>query len=371
MKLSVVILNYKVPHHLILCLDSVTKAIENIDAEIIVVDNNSEDESCDLVKKNFPSVNLIINTENTGFSKGNNKGVAKAKGDYLCILNPDTVVPEDCFIKLFEYHQKLKNPGAIGVQLIDGSGEFLEESKRNVPTPQVALKKLLGNCSSYYNSDLEKDKNGPTDILVGAFMFLKTDLYLKVGGFDEDYFMYGEDIDFSFRIKKAGFQNYYYGGSKVLHFKGESTTKDKVYLKHFFNAMYIFFEKHFKTYETSFKFVKHSLKIKRSIEKMKLKPSKTQNLKFKKVNLVSEDINLRASLNVKVNTDVNLVSNIDSEIRDTLIVIDTKYTGYKECISLLADLKSKNNAFRIKPRNHHFMIGSESKYIKGEVTDLS
>ncbi len=354
-----------------LCLDSVTKAIENIDAEIIVVDNNSEDQSCDLVKQNFPKVNLIRNTENSGFSKGNNKGVKSAKGEYLCILNPDTVVPEDCFSKLFKHYLELENIGAIGVQLIDGSGEFLEESKRNVPTPRVALKKLLGRPSSYYNFDLEKDKNGSTNILVGAFMFLKTDLYVSIGGFDEDYFMYGEDIDFSYRIKKAGFQNYYFGKSKVLHFKGESTTKDHVYLKHFFNAMCIFYKKHFKTYGTSFKLIKQSLKLKKSIEKLKLNSVKTQSREFKNVYLFSEDRDLQAYLKVKLNSNVNLISKINSEIKSALIVIDANHVQYKDCIEMITELKSKNNVFRIKPRNYNFMIGSDSKYLKGEVVDLS
>lgn len=354
-----------------LCLDSVTKAIEMIDAEIIVVDNNSEDESCELVEKNFPKVSLIRNTENSGFSKGNNKGVERAKGEYLCILNPDTVVSEDCFINLFDYYQTIENAGAIGVQLIDGTGEFLEESKRNVPTPRVALQKLLGNSYSYYNFDLKKEENGPTDILVGAFMFLKTDLYLNVGGLDEDYFMYGEDIDFSYRILKAGYQNYYYGKSKVLHFKGESTTKDQIYLKHFFNAMYIFYRKHFKTYKTTFKLVKQCLKFTRALKKLKLKSTKVQSQKFKQVYLISESTHLQASLKAKINSDVKMISELNSELKETLMVMDANHVPYKECIEMITKLKSKQNAFRIIPGNFNFMIGSESKCMKGEVTDLS
>lgn len=353
-----------------LCLDSVTKAIENIEAEIIVVDNNSEDESCNLVEKNFPEVHLIKNTENSGFSKGNNKGVEKAQGEFLCILNPDTVVPEDCFINLFDYYQSLDKVGAIGVQLVDGTGEFLEESKRNVPTPKVALKKLFGNSSTYYNYDLEKEDTGSTDILVGAFMFLKTDLYRQVGGLDEDYFMYGEDIDFSYSIKKAGFQNFYYGPTKVLHFKGESTTKDQVYLKHFFNAMYIFYKKHFKTYKTSFKLVKQSLKLTRFFEKLKLKSSKPGHQKFKQVYLISANRPLQACLKAKVNSDVHLISEINSELKNALLVMDASHASYKDCIEMMTRLKSKQNAFRIIPVKFNFMIGSESKYMKGEVIDL-
>lgn len=354
-----------------LCLDSVTKAIESIDAEIIVIDNNSADKSCELVKQNFTEVNLIRNTENSGFSKGNNKGVKKAKGKYLCILNPDTVVPEDCFTKLFKYHQELENPGAIGVQLVDGTGEFLEESKRNIPIPRVAIKKLLGNSSSYYNFDLKKDENGPTDILVGAFMFMETRLFQDIGGFDEDYFMYGEDIDLSYRIHKAGFQNYYFGESKVLHYKGESTTKDQEYLKNFFNAMYIFYKKHFKNYTNSFKLVKQSLKLSMIFEKMKLKSIKPNKQNFKKVYLISKDKSLKNKLETKVSLEINLISRISTTTKDTLIVMDADQIEYRDCIKTIVDLKSRNNVFRIKPRNYNFMIGSESKYVKGEVIDLS
>ncbi|MFO7744954.1 MAG: glycosyltransferase family 2 protein [Psychroflexus sp.] len=371
MKLSIVILNYKVPHHLMLCLDSVSRAIESIDAEIIVVDNNSEDESCELVEKNFPGVLLISNSKNLGFSKGNNIGVKKAKGEFLCILNPDTVVPEDCFTKLFDHHQKVKNPGVIGVQLIDGSGEFLEESKRNIPTPQVALKKLSGNCSSYYNFNLAKEEDGPTDILVGAFMFMKTKLYLNIGGFDEDYFMYGEDIDLSYRILKAGYQNYYLGSTKVLHFKGESTTKDQVYLNRFYNAMYIFYKKHFKNYKTTFRLVNQIFKVIIFFEIMKLKSIEIQSLKFNEIHLISENKCLQNKIKAKLNSEINVITKTNSELENAFIIIDANCLQYSDSIKVITDLKSKNNAFRIKPRNYNFMIGSESKHLKGEVIDLS
>jgi GT2 family glycosyltransferase len=354
-----------------LCLDSVTKATERIEAEIIVVDNNSEDESYELVDKNFPEVHFIRNTENLGFSKGNNIGVNQAKGEFLCILNPDTVVPEDCFIKLIAYYQSLKNPGAIGVQLVDGSGEFLQESKRNIPTPGVALKKLMGNCSSYYNFKLEKDQKGPTDILVGAFMFMKTELYQHIGGFDEDYFMYGEDIDLSYRILKAGFQNYYLGSTQVLHFKGESTTKDQVYLNRFFNAMYIFYKKHFRNYKTSFKLVKQSLRVTMALEKMRLRSIKAQSKEFKELHLVSKNKCLQDKIKARFNPSFSLASDINSEIEDGFIIMDANQLQYSQCIKIMTDLRSRNNAFRIIPRNYKFMIGSESKYMKGEVIDLS
>jgi len=371
LKLSIVILNYKVPHHLMLCLDSVTKSIENIEAEIIVVDNKSLDASCELVRKNFPEVQLISNKENLGFSKGNNIGVKKAQGEFLCILNPDTVVPEDCFENLLKYYQELKKPGAVGVQLIDGSGKFLKESKRNIPTPRVALKKLTGNSSSYYNFKLEKEDKGSTDILVGAFMFMKTEVYLNIGGFDEDYFMYGEDIDLSYRILKAGFQNYYLGSVKVLHFKGESTIKDQLYVNRFYEAMYIFYKKHFKNYKTSFSLVKQILKLTMALERIKLKSIKNRKQTFKETLLVSESKCLRNKVANRLNSKIKVSSKITSEVENSFIIIDSNYLQYRDCINIMTNLKSKNNAYRIKPRNYNFIIGSESKYLKGEVIDLS
>ena len=245
MELSVVILNYNVKFFLELCLKSVEQSITSIDAEIIVVDNDSSDDSCDMVKQKFPSVTLISNKENVGFAKANNQGVKIAKGEYVCILNPDTVIAEDTFIKLLEFAKTKSDIGAIGCKLIDGSGKFLPESKRNVPVVKVALQKLFGNGKNYYANHLNENETGKVDVLVGAFMFLKRDVYIKVKGFDEDYFMYGEDIDLSYKLLQSGFQNYYFGETTCIHYKGESTAKDKKYTERFYKAMKLFYKKHF------------------------------------------------------------------------------------------------------------------------------
>ena len=247
MKLSVIILNYNVRYFLELCIKSVQAAVKNIDAEIIVVDNNSSDNSCEMVSKLFPNVILIQNKENLGFSKGNNLAVAKAKGEYICVLNPDTVIAEDTYEALLNFSENKENLGIVGCKLINGSGLFLPESKRNIPYVSVSLKKILGNPKYYYANQLGANNIGEVDILVGAFMFLKKSVYNQVNGFDEDYFMYGEDIDLSYKIINAGYKNYYNGDITVIHFKGESTLKDKHYARRFYGAMQIFYEKHFKT----------------------------------------------------------------------------------------------------------------------------
>lgn len=252
LKISIVILNYNVKVFLDLCLSSVVRAIKNIDSEIIVVDNNSVDDSVGMVKTKYPEVQLIVNDYNAGFPKGNNIGVDKASGDYLFILNPDTVLPECFFDRLLRYYKDLQNVGIVGCKLIDGSGNFLMESKRGVPTPVVALSKVLGLYKlspkwfgNYYNMRLDKNKNGATDILVGACMFMKKSLYYELNGFDEGCFMYADDIDLSYRALKSGYQNYYCSDVEMIHFKGESTPKDLNYQFRFREAMQFFYKKHF------------------------------------------------------------------------------------------------------------------------------
>lgn len=354
-----------------MCLDSVSKAIEDLEAEIIVVDNHSEDESVDLVRRLYPNVNVISNEDNYGFSKGNNIGVQQAKGEYLCILNPDTIVSEDTFKVLLANYNQLEEPGAIGVQLIDGTGQYLEESKRNIPTPKVALNKLAGYSKSYYNYNLGKDSIGPTDILVGAFMFMKTELYREIGGFDEDYFMYGEDIDLSFRIIKAGYQNYYYGNTKVLHFKGESTTKDEVYLNRFFNAMLIFYKKHFKNYKTSFKVVKQILKLTQRIERIKLKSLKHRGYLKHEVVILSPNLELQKKIKTKLKIPISTSKELTSNFKNTCLIFDTENIEIKTCLEIMINQQFCNNSFRFKPRTHNFIIGSESKELKGEVLKLN
>ena len=211
MQLSVIILNYNVRYFLELCVQSVQSALTNIDSEIIVIDNNSNDGSCEMMKSNFPNIKLIQNKENVGFSKGNNIGVDQAKGDYICILNPDTVVAEDTFVKVLAFAERQKNLGIVGCRFIDGAGNFLPECKRGVPTPWVAFTKIAGLYKifprsgffgKYYAQHLSDKQNGKVDIIVGAFMLMKRELYLELEGFDEDCFMYSDDIDLSYRALK-------------------------------------------------------------------------------------------------------------------------------------------------------------------------
>lgn len=255
MQLSVIIVNYNVRYFLEQALRSVRKAMVGIDGDVWVVDNNSVDDSVRMVKTVFPEVKLIANAHNPGFSFANNQAIRASKGAYVLLLNPDTLVEEDTFSKCLEFMDAHPNAGALGVKLIDGSGKYLPESKRGFPSPWVAFCKTVGLSglfpksklfNRYYLGHLSENEIQEIDVLVGAFMFIRRDALEKAGLLDETFFMYGEDIDLSYRIQKAGYKNYYFPETKIIHYKGESTKKGSLnYVKTFYQAMIIFARKHF------------------------------------------------------------------------------------------------------------------------------
>lgn len=255
MELSVIIVNYNVKHFLEQCLYSVYGALKNTKAEVFVVDNNSVDGSVDLVRQKFPQVKLIVNDTNTGFSVANNQAMKQAGGKYILLLNPDTVVQEDTFEKVISFMNEHPKAGGLGIKMLDGKGNFLPESKRGLPTPWVAFYKIFGlakllpnskKFGQYHLTFLDKDKTHEVDILSGAFMLMRKEVLDKVGLLDETFFMYGEDVDLSYRITQAGYKNYYFADSSIIHYKGESTKKSSVnYVVVFYKAMAIFAKKHF------------------------------------------------------------------------------------------------------------------------------
>ena len=255
MKISVIIVNYNVRHFLEQCLHSVIKAAAGIRCEIIVVDNNSVDGSVALLKEKFSDVKLIENKKNTGFSVANNQAISVSNGEYVLLLNPDTVIQEDTLEKVIRFMDEHNDAGGLGVKMVDGKGNFLPESKRGLPTPSVAFYKIFGLSRLFHSSPtfgkyhltyLDKEDIHCVDVLSGAFMLLRKSALKKTGLLDEDYFMYGEDIDLSYRLQLAGFNNYYYPETTIIHYKGESTKKSSVnYVFVFYNAMKIFARKHF------------------------------------------------------------------------------------------------------------------------------
>ncbi len=255
MKLSIIIVNYNVKYFLEQCLHSVRKAIKSVDSEVFVVDNNSVDGSCAMVASKFPEVQLIENKVNTGFSVANNQAINFAKGEYVLLLNPDTLVEEDTFAKVVDFMDNTPDAGGLGVKMIDGNGNFLPESKRGLPTPWVAFYKVFGlskifpkskRFGKYHLGFLDKEQVHEIEVLSGAFMLLRKSVLDKIGLLDETFFMYGEDIDLSYRIILAGFKNYYFPKTTIIHYKGESTKKGSInYVVVFYKAMVIFAKKHF------------------------------------------------------------------------------------------------------------------------------
>ncbi len=254
-QLSVIIVNYNVSYFLEQCLHSVIKASEGLNIETFVVDNNSVDGSVDMVREKFPDVKLIANKDNVGFSRANNQAIRISNGKYVLLLNPDTLVEEDTFAKTIAYLDEHPDVGGLGVRMIDGQGQFLPESKRGLPTPLVAFYKIFGlsamfpksrTFSEYHLGYLSKEENHEIPILSGAFMMMRKETLDKVGLLDEDYFMYGEDIDLSYRITLGGYKNVYFSETRIIHYKGESTKKSSVnYVFVFYRAMLIFAKKHF------------------------------------------------------------------------------------------------------------------------------
>jgi GT2 family glycosyltransferase len=254
-QLSIIIVHYKVKYFLEQCLYAVQKAVKDIDAEILVVDNASQDGSITYLQPKFSSIKFIENTTNIGFGKANNQALVLAKGRFILFLNPDTIIAEDSLQKAIDLLEADKKVGACGIQMLDGGGRFLPESKRAFPNLRPALFKLIGlsalfPTSAYFNTyalgHLPANQNHPVAVLAGAFMMVKREVLDKTGAFDEQFFMYGEDIDLSYRIEKAGYKNYYLGETCILHFKGESTLKGSLnYVQLFYSAMIIFVKKHY------------------------------------------------------------------------------------------------------------------------------
>lgn len=375
MQLSVIILNYNVRYFLEQCVLSVQKALENIDGEIIVIDNNSSDDSCAMMKELFPNIKLIENKENLGFPKGNNIGVAQAKGEYICILNPDTVLAEDTFEKILNFVTlsavEVPNSeiGIIGCKLIDGTGNFLPESKRGIPTPWVAFTKIFGLYKisnvfgKYYAQHLTEDNSGKVEILVGAFMVMKRELYNEIGGFDENCFMYSDDIDLSYMAIKKGKINYYFHETTVIHYKGESTIRDEKYMKRFQEAMNFFYSKHFKKSFIFDIFMKmgafvfslmkknQSKEIKRTIDEYIIFSKKELQLNLNKKETILNDFG-----DFKNNLNLNIE-----------IIFDTKSFSNKDIINFMNCNISINLTFKNYIPNSNYAIGSNNSIDRGEI----
>ena len=293
MQLSVIIVNFNVKYFLEQCLHSVIKACDGLEVEILVVDNNSSDGSREYLSSIFPGVKFFWQGENQGFGRANNFALTRACGDYILFLNPDTIVPEDCFRICLRFFEKTPACGALGVHMVDGSGCFLKESKRMLPSPMASLYKMTGfarlfpsskKFAAYYCGHLPEKQINEVDVLAGAFMMISREMATTTKGFDEDFFMYAEDVDLSYRIQKAGKKNYYFPGTTIIHFKGESTSRlSQAYVEHFYGAMLLFVRKHYQHRMMMSRFTSLAIRISKMAAQLKLSFQRAVSPKSKSV----------------------------------------------------------------------------------------
>jgi GT2 family glycosyltransferase len=374
MELSVIILNYNASVFLELCVESVLRATKNLKAEIIVADNDSTDDSINRLVSRYDNVKIIRLDDNYGFSKGNNIAVEQARGEFICLVNPDVIVSEKVFEKSIDFFRSIEEshtersldnttnlePGFLGIKLIDGTGTFLPESKRRIPTPLNALNKLLGFSSSYYDKRLEENEDGATDVLVGAFIMGRKSVYQELGGLDERYFMYGEDIDLSYTALKNGYKNYYLGSQQAIHFKGESTVKDQLYQERFYGAISLFYEKHYPTGKLLSRLFKGILpKLSRKQEASDLSPSDRES-----IICVTNDPTFNpawASRSISWEELDRL-----EELKATL-VFDSKSLSFEDSMQFMNKRSELKSSFRFLTLDRSAYAGSDSSYHRGDV----
>lgn len=371
------------------CLSSVSAAMKETDGEVIVVDNASGDRSVAWLKPRFPSVIFLEEKENLGFAKANNKALEIAKGDFILFLNPDTIIPEDAFTKCIQFLEMHPNAGAVGVRMIDGSGNFLAESKRSLPTPSSAFFKLTGLSSLFPSSSIfSKYSLGnlpekgvyEVDVLSGAFIMIPKKVLTLTGGLDENFFMYGEDIDLSYRIQKKDFHNFYLGDITIIHFKGESTKKGSFnYVRIFYRAMFLFVQKHYKGFGNWWMkaFLKTGITARAFISVLAL-PFR------KKKKSVAEKIRLAALIGNPTQTVKDILKQHNPSIRFEEIPVEQASTSssnadavvfcigslsYKEAIEIVS--KRGNYSFKWHGLNTFSIVSSDDKNKTGEVLLLN
>lgn len=349
------------------------KACANIDAEIFVIDNNSTDGSKAFFANRFPQIKFIWKNENAGFAKANNEALQLAKGEKILFLNPDTILPEDCLEKCLRFFQQQKNIGALGVQMIDGAGNFLPESKRGFPSAFASFCKMSGLTAlfpqsrlfaKYYLGHLPENESHEIDVVSGAFMMVDKKVLDTVGCFDEDYFMYAEDIDLSYRIQKAGYKNFYFAGTTIIHFKGESTSKrSAAYLDNFYGTMVLFVKKHYPKFSGSLYVL--LLKILISIKKLfapEEQVEKEEILPGKAMVFTNDEAITEALRRYFVS--VQEVEEISIHNKNAAVVFCEPFVSFTVSISIMQQMKNQCSFF-IHAGNAQSIVGSSDKNTRG------
>jgi len=385
MILSVVIVSYNVKFFLEQCLSSLKKAVDGSallcgQTEIFIIDNNSSDGTLDFLAPLYPGFRFIRNGENLGFAKANNQALPLCTGEFILFLNPDTILAEDSLDNCLSFFRITPTAGALGVHMIDGTGSYLKESKRGFPGPLTSFYKMTGltnlfphskKFSSYYLGHLDEWKSHEIDIISGAFMMIHKKVLDKTGGFDERFFMYGEDIDLSYRISLAGYQNYYFAGTTILHFKGESTRKDLRYVKMFYAAMNLFMKKHFNDGRSSLQifFLKSGVGIHRILTAFRLPFRKLiHKPPGPSIVFIRGDPNLAADLKRKLIGKKIHVTEKEND-GEEIIYCEGPLQSWKSLISEII-----KNKFPVKYKFHgahtHAAVGSASSRYPGEILEI-
>ena len=388
--LSVIIVSYNVSPFLKLCLYSVSKAIRKVSAEVFVVDNASSDDSVEMVRKCFPDVKLLVNDENLGFSAANNRAITMAQGKVILLLNPDTIIPEDTFEKLIAFYEERKDAAGLGARMIDGTGKYLPESKRGLPSSRDFLFKFSGMInlfpqsalvSRYYMGHLSSDKIWEVPVLAGAFLAFPQRAVKEIGLMDEDFFMYGEDIDYSYRLSSIG-KNYFNPELKIIHFKGESTVKDHNYIERFYGAMLIFSKKHFFPDYSSFRrgIVTVAINSVKSVLKLITFSEKRKNSEQERLvepvafyaGATDGYEKVKSAAGFKEVNFVSDLSKLDVDKRgDSLVNIffDLKTVSIAEIIFFM-ERNSGNFRFSFVSPDRDFYLYSDSPKFQGEVVTI-
>lgn len=383
MLLSVIIVNYNVRYFLEQCLSSVKKALEQGGGtgenslfaltEVLVVDNNSTDGSLAYLQPHFPFVRFIANTENPGFGRANNQALGQSRGKYILFLNPDTILPEDCFQQCLAFMDARPDAGALGVRMIDGSGRYLPESKRGFPAPWVSFCKMSGLTrlfphsrlfARYYLGHLSSAETHLVDVLSGAFLLARKEALDKTGGFDERFFMYAEDIDLSYRIQQAGYQNYYFAETTILHFKGESTRRDTRYVILFYTAMIQFVEKHFKGAAAWWyiKLLQGIIKLKGSSKESPYRET-ALTTGAESIYLTGDEAGIEEMWPIAVKAGKK--ASINANTAGVLVLCEGSSCSFKKIIEELQSASSRQ--FYIHAKRTGSAVGSHDKKYQGEV----
>ena len=366
MDVSVIIVSYNCKNFLDICINSVLSSFSNISGEVIIIDNNSTDGTKKFIRKFKHNIVFIQNNTNLGFARANNIGSANAKGKFLLFLNPDTIIGENLIENYIKFYSSKKNIGLLSCRMVDGSGGFLPESKRNIPTKLIALKKIFNFNNGYY-SELDKNEFGKVDVLCGANIFVEKNKFNELGKFNEKYFMYGEDIELSVKSKLNGYENYYLGKNSIIHFKGESNNDYFKHLKNFYGAISIYQKNMGSSSHFLNMFTNIFLKLVIFFKLISIvKKSKPKNIDFENIFLFS-DKNYQTIIDRF--PKMKSIMKIEEIKHESSVILDPNFLSYQEIIDLIQNNKSQ--IFYFLSKDSSFLINSPNKEFQANIINLT